>query len=230
MMVSITLGYKGFDAIPEAPYAYTAYVFMITVTVLILCGDLGLTLICAVAHTMIFLTKFRTKFIMIIQEEDPEAIVNRNFTFTLLFFLALVIANASLVRTLNKRTMELFRVKRDLENALDQQKTFIFSFSHELRNTLNSLLGNWQLVLQRAEGFSMKAVEKISTAKVCGVVLLHNINNVLDTGKHDIGKSEVNPIPTQLCELFQRTWSIYSELLRQKKLKSSLRIEKDNLW
>ena len=76
MMVSITLGYKGFDAIPEAPYAYTAYVFMITVTVLILCGDLGLTLICAVAHTMIFLTKFRTKFIMIIQEEDPEAIVN----------------------------------------------------------------------------------------------------------------------------------------------------------
>ena len=65
---------------------------------------------------------------------------------------------------------------------------------------------------------SPKARDMISVAKVCGDILLHGINNVLDTGKHDIGKLEVNAVPTRLHELFQRTWGIYSELLRQKKL------------
>ena len=227
VLISITYGYKGFDEIPEAPYAYTGYIFMITTTVLILCGDLGLTLICGAAHIMICLTKFRAKLLMIVQEEDPEVLVNMYLIFTIFFFILMLLANIGLVRTLDKRTIELFKVKSALENALDQQKTFIFSFSHELRNPINSLLGNLQLVLQGGESFSTKAVEMISTAKVCGEILLHNINNVLDTGKHDMGKLEVNPVPTQLCELFQRTWSIYSELLRQKKLKSRLRIEKD---
>jgi len=66
----------------------------------------------------------------------------------------------------------------------------------------------------------------VNVAKVCGEILLHGINNVLDTGKHDVGKLEVNPVPTQIYELFQRTWGIYSELLRQKKLQSQLKIGK----
>jgi len=131
-----------------------------------------------------------------------------------------------LVTTLEERSIELLRVKSALENALEQQKTFIFSFSHELRNPINSLLGNLQLVLQ-GEELSAKASQMINVAKVCGEILLQNINNVLDTGKHEIGKLEVNPVSTQLSELFQRTWSIYNELLRQKKLKSQLKIDKD---
>jgi len=138
----------------------------------------------------------------------------------------MLLVNITLVKALDKRTLELSRAKNALENALDQQKTFIFSFSHELRNPINSLLGNLQLVLQ-GEVLSAKAAEMIGVAKVCGEILLHGINNVLDTGKHEIGKLEVNPVPTQLYELFQRTWGIYSELLRQKKLQSQLRIEKD---
>jgi len=95
-----------------------------------------------------------------------------------------------------------------------------------LRNPINSLLGNLQLVLQ-GEALSTKAAEMVKFAKTCGELLLRNINNILDTGKHEIGKLEVNPVTTQLHELFQRTWSIYCELLRQKKLKSSLRVEKN---
>ena len=132
-----------------------------------------------------------------------------------------------LFQTLDKRTIELSKSKCVLENVLEQKKTFILSFSHELRNSINSLLGNLQLVLQ-GEVLSAKAAEMINIAKVCGELLLHNINNVLDTGRHDIGKLEVNPVPTRLHELFQRTWSIYSELLRQKRVRSQLKkIEKE---
>jgi len=83
-----------------------------------------------------------------------------------------------------------------------------------------------QLVLQ-GETLSSKAAEMINIAKVCGEILLHNINNMLDTGKHEIGKLEVNPISTQVNELFQRTWSIYCELLSRKKLRGQLRLAKD---
>ncbi len=132
----------------------------------------------------------------------------------------------ALITTLDKRAIELLKTKKNLESALEQQKTFIFSFSHELRNPINSLLGNLQLVMQ-SEALSAKAAEMINIAKVCGEILLHNINNMLDTGKHEIGKLEVNPLPTQVHELFQRAWSIYCELLSRKKLKGQLRIEKD---
>ena len=132
--------------------------------------------------------------------------------------------NVTLTKILEKKTIELSRAKIALENALEQQKTFIYSFSHELRNSINSLLGNLQLVLQ--EALPSKTKEMINIAKVCGEILLHNINNVLDTGKHEIGKLEVNPAPTHLHELLQRTWGIYTELFRQKKLKNQLRIDK----
>jgi len=94
-------------------------------------------------------------------------------------------------------------------------------------NPINSLLENLQLVLQGIENLSPKTKEMLNIAKVCGEILLHNINNVLDTGKNEIGKLEINPTTTHLNELFQKTWGIYSELFRQKRLKSQLRIEKD---
>jgi len=173
------------------------------------------------------LTRFKEKFIITLSREEPEIFAEKFVNITILFyFVVMIIFNIPLVKTLEKRTVELCRAKTTIENALEQQKTFIFSFSHELRNPINSLLGNLQLVLQ-GEKLSTKASEMINIAKICGEILLHNINNVLDTGKHEIGKLEVNPMPTPLSELFQRTWGIYSELFRQKKLKSQLRIEKD---
>jgi len=144
---------------------------------------------------------------------------------TIFISLLRIATNHKFFHSFAQKTAELSMAKIALENALDQQKTFIWSFSHELRNPINSLLGNLQLVLQ-GEHLSVKAKEMLSVAKICGELLLHNINNVLDTGKHEIGKLEVNPVPTQLQELFQRTWNIYGELLRQKELQSQLRIER----
>jgi len=220
-------GWRGFGDIPEAAYAYVGYIFMITTCILLLSGNVWLTLFAGGFHVFICLTKFKEKLIVLIQEEEPEKFADMYISFVVFFFVLMILANIGLVKTLDKKSVELLRAKSALEVALEQQKTFIFSFSHELRNPINSLLGNLQLVLQGGEKMSAKTVEMISTAKVCGEILLHNINNVLDTGKYDIGKLEINPVSTQLGELFQRTWGIYSELLRQKKLKGKLRVETD---
>jgi len=225
-LICLIFAYKSFDHIAEAPYSFSGFLFVNTTNLLMKTGDARLTLGAAVAYIWICLTKFRESLMIAIQEEEPEVFVNQYLRFIIFYFLLMLCAVFGLVITLDKRSIELLRVKNALENALEQQKTFLFSFSHELRNPINSLLENLQLVLQ-GEALSTRAAEMLNVAKVCGEILLHNINNVLDIGKHEIGRLEMNPAPTQLSELLQRTWSIYSELLRQKKLKSQLKLDKD---
>jgi len=214
------------DMVKEAVYFQISVFFVYPIAIATWSGDVKLAFLTGFAQSFAFMTKVKEKMVFIIEEEGPE-IFAESFLKTSLFLLLIVLLIIlSLITALEKQTIELGKAKSALEGALDQQRTFILSFSHELRNPINSLLGNLQLVLQ-GETLSGKATEMINIAKVCGEILLHNINNVLDTGKQEIGKLEVNPVLTQLPEMFQRTWSIYSELLKQKKLKSQLKIEKD---
>jgi len=219
------LGFQALDAIQGAAYYYLGFTSIFVALILMLGGSSQLTSIAGITQLIILSTKYKEKIALLAQEEDPEVFADKYVNFLIFFTLTRILANNDYCKALGKKTEELAIAKIALENALEQQKTFIFSFSHELRNPINSLLGNLQLVLQ-GETLSGKAAEMIGVAKVCGEILLHNINNVLDTGKHDIGKLEVNPVATQVHELFRRTWSIYSELLRQKKLQSHLRIDK----
>jgi len=221
---SLMLGFAVLNASEEAVYFYLGFVFVLLPSILIMSGGATLTLLAGLVQIFICLTKFKEKLGILIEEEHPEIFTTKFSNMLAFFFIVRLLFNINFVRTMDRRAVELSSAKIALEKALDQQKTFIFSFSHELRNPINSLLGNLQLVLQ-GEALSSKAAEMINIAKVCGELLLHNINNVLDTGKHDIGKLEVNPVPTQLHEQFQRTWGIYNELLRQKKLQSQLKIE-----
>ena len=211
----------GFDVLPDTVYTYIGYIFMTNVCIILLTGDVWMALFVGSVNFLVFLTNFKSKLEILILDEEPEIFADKLVKNTAIFLGLMLLKIVCLVAALDKRTIELLRVKNDLEKALEQQKTFIFSFSHELRNPINSLLGNLQLVLQ-GEALSVKAVEMINVAKVCGEILLHNINNVLDIGKYEIGKLEVQPVSTQLHELFQRTWSIYAEPLRQKRLRSQL--------
>jgi len=218
-------GFPLLDAIPDSGYFYMGYAFSLPPFILILSGNVKLASFAGLVQFYLSLTKFKLKFTQMIRVEDPELFADKFVNANTFLFMIGLFGSLFLLRTLDRRTLELLKAKKTTESTLEQQKTFILSFSHELRNPINSLLGNLQLVLQ-GEALSQKARDMINIAKVCGDILLHGINNVLDTGKHEIGKLEVNPVPTKLHELFQRTWGIYSELLRQKRLKGQLKIEK----
>ena len=227
VIMSSLVQFYGFEIDPNVIYFHVGQVVITLAQIVVMTGDIWLSFCSLVMQIVIMLTKFKDKLSTCILEEGPDGFADKFVKNMIVYFVLIFVVNIILVKILEKRSIELSRAKMATENTLEQQKTFIFSFSHELRNPINSLLGNLQLVLQGGEAFSPKTKEMLNTAKVCGELLLHNINNVLDTGKNEIGRLEINPVPTPLNELFQRTWAIYSELFRQKKLKGQLKIEKD---
>ena len=50
------------------------------------------------------------------------------------------------------------------------------------------------------ENLSTKAKDYLTTAEVCGELLLHLVNNILDTGKIAIDDLEINPTPTKIYD------------------------------
>jgi len=57
-------------------------------------------------------------------------------------------------------------------------------------------------------------------------MLLQLINNILDTGKMEIGELEINPTPIPIEKTLERIWSLCSCLLSAKDLKGQLRVSK----
>jgi len=173
---------------------------------------------------IILLTIFKETFIKELKESDPEVFTEKLLGGFLLPYVVVMTLYGYLFTMLNKRTIELSQATKLAEEALEQQKTFLYSFSHEMRNPMNSLLGNLDLVL--LTNLPNKTREMVNTAKICGMLLLNLINTVLDAGKLDFGKLEINPIPTRVYDIFQRIWAISNDLLTQKGLKSHLKVEK----
>jgi len=111
------------------------------------------------------------------------------------------------------------------KNEYETQKVFLLSFSHELRNLINSLSGNVKLA--SLENIPDRAKELLNNAEVCGELLLHLVNNILDSGKVEIGELEITPAPNKIYDNLERIWSICSELIKRKDLSGTLRIPKN---
>ena len=97
-------------------------------------------------------------------------------------------------------------------------------FSHELLNHINSLIGS--ISLANMEELPEKTKDLLQNAQICGSLLLNLVNNILDTGKVDIADLEISPRPTKIYESIQQTWSLCSELIKEKKLNGRIRIHK----
>ena len=111
------------------------------------------------------------------------------------------------------------------KDEVEMQKTFLLGFSHELRNLINSLMGNVRLaslevLSERVSGF-------LQNADLCGELLLHLVNNILDTGKIEVGDLEVNPMPNDVYNTVEKIWSVCLELIRRKNLNGTLRISRN---
>ena len=116
------------------------------------------------------------------------------------------------------------RISEKKKAEVENQKTFLLSFSHELRNLINSLAGNVKLASLEVN-LSQRTKELLLNAEVCGELLLHLVNNILDTGKVEIGELEINPAPNKIYDTCERIWSICSELIRRKDLRGCMKIQ-----
>ena len=192
---------------------------------LLVTNSILLTSINGIALTATCLTILKTKLRDLLWTCDPEVFI-KNLILTNAFTIIITLSIFSIIiRSMNRGTLELAHANIVAEEALEQQKTFVFSFSHELRNPLNSLLGNLQLILMST--ISPQTREMVKTSQICAELLLQLVNNILDVGKCDLGKLEVNLVPTKVHDLFERIWAISSNLVSRKKLDSYIKIEKN---
>ena len=129
--------------------------------------------------------------------------------------------------TLNKEledaNQKLFQTNKELQVALQEKENFILRFSHEIRNPLNSLLGNVDLCQEFAENGESK--QMLREAKVSGEILLQLLNNILDTAKVSAGRLDISPHSQNIREFMERAWVVCSEIIRKKKLYGCLSLD-----
>ena len=217
--------YFTMHANPELLFFNVSFALILPPLIYYISRSFFLTGMTGIMQIVFFQTLYKSLFVSLIEEIGIELFAEKFFHALTLCALILIPFFVLALYNLEKKTIELFNSKKQTEDILEQHKTFIFSFSHELRNPLNSLLGNLQLAL--LSNLPPDTRDMIKTAKICSELLLQYINNVLDTGKFEIGKLEVNPVPTNVHDLFQRVWTISHELINRKKLGGFLMIHKE---
>jgi len=104
-------------------------------------------------------------------------------------------------------------------------KTRTLTFSHELRNPINSMLGHVQLAL--LEKLPANLQDYLQTAKFCGDLLVHTLNNILDREKIEVDNLDINPSPIKIYESIEKTWEFLSEFIKSKKLYGHFKIHKN---
>ena len=156
-----------------------------------------------------------------------EAIINHSaFIFTQKFSETVtfkVILNMVLFAVAH-HFLTINRKNQENKRKTDRQKTFVLSFSHELRNLINNTLGNIHLGLM--ENLPAKTKEFLRNAETSGELLLNLINNILDTGKVEIDELDITLRDNQTYLLFKGIWGICAEMIQRKGLKGRLRIHK----
>ena len=105
-------------------------------------------------------------------------------------------------KKLEEANKKLTTTNEDLKLALEEKENFILRFSHEIRNPLNSLLGNIDLLSETVQ--EEKSIDMLHDAKVCGEILLQLLNNILDTAKVASHQLEVSYCVLSIREFMER--------------------------
>ena len=139
----------------------------------------------------------------------------------------LIVINKEL-RVTNKKletTLSLLeKTNKELNEAIKSRELFIASVSHELRNPLNALLGNIELLIMDIKDSQHSAM--LQTCKKCSEMLLGLINNVLDVAKINAERVELNYQSINLHTLVDKVWNVSTINIRQKKLRGFLYLSK----
>lgn len=101
-------------------------------------------------------------------------------------------------QALKKRNVELDHARQEAEKANKTKSAFLSSISHELRTPLNGILGYAQL-LQRDADLSDLQNEGMDVITQCGQDLLSLVNDLLDLGRIEAGKLDLQPASINLA-------------------------------
>ena len=125
-----------------------------------------------------------------------------------------------LVREQNK---ELVRLRDKAKQAADAKANFLMSMSHEIRTPMSGVIGMTDLLEQTTQ-LDREQIEMVTTIKNCGESLLAIINDILDFGRLESGKMELERSPMCLLELAESTMDVIRGKAEPKSISMHLEI------
>ena len=128
-----------------------------------------------------------------------------------------------LVREQNK---ELIRLRDKAKQAAEAKANFLMSMSHEIRTPMSGVLGMTEL-LEQTTRLDKEQEEMVTTIKNCGESLLGIINDILDYGRLESGKLELEIGELDLLDLSESTIEVVRGKAEQKQIAMHLRVAPD---
>lgn len=224
-LICISYGPGVIDASEEGIHAAWVMAPLLPMFQFLFTGSYWHTTLQALIQLIFLNTIYCHKMQQAVRDMSPDA-----FTLALKQnFILIFVVNGIIVYLMHYFMNQAYQRALKSENKKiesEKQKVFLLGFSHELRNVINSLAGNVKLT-SLEKNLPVKARELLLNAEICGELLIHLINNILDTGKVELGELEINPIPTKIYDAVEKVWSVCSELIKRKELKGSIRIPRD---
>jgi PAS domain S-box-containing protein len=128
--------------------------------------------------------------------------------------------------TARKRAEAEVQQAREAAEAANRAKTdFLDNVSHEIRTPLNGVLGLTRLLL--AEDLSAQQRRYVELADASAASLLELINDLLDLGKIEAGRMELEDRPFRLDELAGELADLYRLRAKEKGLRFELELAPD---
>ena len=109
-----------------------------------------------------------------------------------------------------ERTATLKATNLELARASQVKSEFLARMSHDLRSSLNAILGFTDLLLtQQADPLTDKQQRYLTHVASAGQHLLSLINDVLDLSRVEAGRLEIHPEPCQVSPLLDGTLALF---------------------
>jgi len=148
------------------------------------------------------------------------------YCFGFIKYIAIIFSEHKETKTqLEMSIQDLQKSNEELRKTLELNDNFLVAFAHELKNPLNALLGSIELAQDETSLSEHNFL--LSNAELSGRMILHLVTNVLDSGKIQFDKLDVNYQPANFAKYIEHFWHNISSLIKSKGLQGSLSIKKD---
>ena len=153
-------------------------------------------------------------------ENDLNIIVEQQLTANNLLY----ILNAAILYIAYSTSQNNGSAPSSKEGFLKSQARLLIKFSHKSRALLSNIICN--LDVAQLEENEEKSKVLVTNAKVCGELILCQVDSILDVERNENGTLEMNNMPTKVTDALERVWETASEVIQTKNLFGTISIHK----